>query len=60
MKNVGDLIHWLVAASLLLAVLGGALDIYKSGGLTPEHLWHDSILLMLLALFITFGASRRA
>ena len=50
MKKVGDLIHWLVAASLLLAVLGGVLDIYRSGGLTPEHLWNDSLLLMLLAI----------
>jgi hypothetical protein len=52
MKKVGDLIHWLVAASLLLAAIGGALDIYRSGALTPEHMWNDSILLMLLAVVL--------
>lgn len=58
MKNIGSIIHWLVAASLLLAVLGGLLDIYRASGLTPEHMWNDSILLMLLALLFTFAGRR--
>lgn len=58
MKNVSSILHWLVAASLLLAVLGGLLDIYRAGGLTPEHMWNDSILLMLLAILFT-SAGRR-
>lgn len=50
MKKVEQIVHFLVMASLVLAALGGLIDIFQTGGLSKEHMWHDSILLMLLAL----------
>lgn len=53
MKNVGSVIFFLVLGSLILTALGGLIDIFQSGGLSKEHMWHDSIILMLLAVVLS-------
>jgi len=53
MKNVGSVIFFLVLGSLILTALGGLIDIFQTGGLSKEHMWHDSIILMLLAVVLS-------
>ena len=50
--KVGGIIFFLVLGSLILTALGGLIDIFQTGGLSKEHMWHDSIILMLLAVVI--------
>jgi hypothetical protein len=52
MKQLGSIVFFLVLGSLLLAILGGIIDIAQTAALTKEHLWHDSQLLMLLAILL--------
>jgi hypothetical protein len=50
--KVGGIIFFLVLGSLILTALGGLIDIFQTGGLSKEHLWHDSLILMLLAVVL--------
>ncbi len=55
MKKIGGIVFFLVLGSLILAALGGLIDIFQTGGLSKEHMWHDSMILMLLAVvFVHF------
>ncbi len=56
MKKVGSVIFFLVLGSLILTALGGLMDIYHTGGLSKEHMWHDSTILMLLAVVLVHAA----
>lgn len=51
-RDVGSLVTIIVIASLVLTALGGLMDIAHTGALTKEHLWHDSIILMGLAIVL--------
>lgn len=51
-KKVGGILFFLVLGSLILTALGGLVDIFQTGGLSKEHMWHDSIILMLLAVVL--------
>ncbi len=55
MKNAASVIFFLVLGSLILTALGGLIDIFQTGGLSKEHMWHDSIILMLLAVVLSHG-----
>ena len=56
LKDIGNLVTIFVIASLVLTALGGIMDIAKTGSLTKEHLWHDSIILMGLAIVLVHAA----
>ncbi len=56
MKNAASIVFFLVLGSLILTGLGGLIDIFQTGGLSKEHMWHDSIILMLLAVVLSHGA----
>jgi hypothetical protein len=56
MKNVESVVFFLVLGSLILTALGGVLDIFEKGGLSKEHMWHDSVILMLLAVVLVNAA----
>jgi hypothetical protein len=56
--DLGTMIFLLIAASVILTLLGGIVDFFQTGGISKEHLWHDSMfLLVLVGVLILLGGS---
>ena len=51
MKKIdfGTILFLLIAASVVLTLLGGIVDFFQTGGISKQHLWHDGMYLLVLA-----------
>ena len=47
--DIGTIVFLLIAASVILTLLGGLRDFFQTGGISKEHLWHDAMFLLVLA-----------
>jgi hypothetical protein len=54
--DIGTIIFLLIAASVILTILGGLRDFFQTGGISKEHLWHDGMFLLVLAGVLTLMA----